>query len=191
VWGATIPDYRVYFRGPALIHGRHDFEAEDDLAATVMAEVLYEACSDRCEHFELWRGAIMIYPIALVGPPRNAAISESSVVALRWEAVRRNEELIRDSHWTIAKSKRLLTRIRELQREGILPRYAGSDSVRQRRLRIKAEELRAAADDMTDPKRQIYHRRLAMNYEALAESRRGIEDRPEYRRDKALSTHPA
>jgi hypothetical protein len=55
-----MPDYRVYFRGAAFIHGRHDFVAEDDVAATVMAELLYEACSDRCERFELWRGAAMM-----------------------------------------------------------------------------------------------------------------------------------
>jgi hypothetical protein len=166
-----LPDYRVYFRGPALIHGRHDFEALDDAAATVMAELLYEACSDRCERFELWRGATMIYPIAPVGPPRSAAIGESPIVALRQEAVRRSLELIRDSHWTIAKSMQLLLRIRELEDAGIPPPDAASDSARQRRLRMKAEELRAAANEMTHPMKQLYYRRLAANYEALADQK--------------------
>jgi hypothetical protein len=164
-----MPDYRVYFRGPAFIHGRHDFAAEDDAAATVMAEVLYEACSDRCEHFELWRGTTMIYPITPEQPPPSLAMNESQVVALRQEAVRRNEELIRDSHWTIAMSKHLLKRIRELEGEGILRPDAASDSARQRRLRMKAEELRTAADQMTHPTKQLYYRRLAENYDALAE----------------------
>jgi hypothetical protein len=165
----NMPEYRVYFRGPAGIHGRHDFEAEGDPAATVIAELLYEACSDQCEHFELWRGKIMIYPFALSGPPASGAIVWSSIVALRQEIVRRNEELIRDSHWTIAKSKQLLMSIRELEGKGVLPKDAASDGARQRRWRMKAEELRTAGDQMTDPARQRYYRRLAANYEALAD----------------------
>jgi hypothetical protein len=164
-----MPDYRVYFRGPTFIHGRHDFEAEDDAAATVMAELLYEACSDRCEHFEVWRGATMIYPIAWEEPQPCATMIKSQIVALRQETVRQNEELIRDSHWTIAKSKHLLTRIRELEGQGVLRRDAASDAARQRRLRMRAEELRAVADQMSHPMKQVYYRRLAQNYEALAD----------------------
>jgi hypothetical protein len=164
-----MPDYCAYFRGTAFIHGRHDFEAEDDAAATVMAELLYEACSDRCEHFELWRGATMIYPIAWGDPQPSATMIKSQVVALRQEAVRRNEELIRDSRWTIAKSKRLLQRISELEGKGVLRQDAASDAARQRRLRMRAEELRAVADQMTHPMKQLYYRRLAENYEALAD----------------------
>jgi hypothetical protein len=162
-----MPDYRVYFRGPAFIHGRHDFVAEDDVAAMVLAELLYEACSDRCEQFELWRGATMIHPSE--HPQPSATWLHSQVVALRQETVRRNEELIRDSHWTIARSTQLLDRIREMEGEGVLPPDPVSDSARQRRLRMKAEELRAVADQMTHPTKQLYYRRLAANYEALAE----------------------
>jgi len=36
--------------------GRHDFEAEDDRAAMILAEVLCDACSDMCGFFELWQG---------------------------------------------------------------------------------------------------------------------------------------
>jgi hypothetical protein len=94
---------------------------------------------------------------------------DSQIVALRQETVRRNEELIRDSRWTIARSTQLLTRIRELEREGVLRPDPVADSARQRRLRMKAEELRTAADQMAHPMKQLYYRRLAANYEALAE----------------------
>ena len=48
--------YRIFFRNSSGIVGRHDFIADDDEAAVAMAEVLCDACSDRCDSFGLWIG---------------------------------------------------------------------------------------------------------------------------------------
>ena len=45
--------YRIYFRDAAGISGRVDFDAEDDRVAMTTAELLADACSDKCGGFEL------------------------------------------------------------------------------------------------------------------------------------------
>jgi hypothetical protein len=47
--------YRAYFRASDKICGREDFEADDDVAEIRIARVLYDACSDVCDCFELWQ----------------------------------------------------------------------------------------------------------------------------------------
>jgi hypothetical protein len=47
--------YRIYFRIQDNIHGRRNFKADDDVTATRIARVLYGACSDVCDGFELWQ----------------------------------------------------------------------------------------------------------------------------------------
>jgi hypothetical protein len=158
--------YRIYFRTASFIRGRHDFTAEGDAAAMVVAGLLYEACSDLCNLFELWQGGKMVFPAA--DPMAIATATSAMLTTVRQEAVRSHEELIRDSSWTIAESKRLLTRIRQLTDEGVLRRDAQEDRGRQRRLRMTAGELRAAAEQMANPVKQRCYRRLAENYEGLA-----------------------
>jgi hypothetical protein len=38
--------YRMYFLITGHIHGRQDFEADDDVGAIRIARVLYDTCSD-------------------------------------------------------------------------------------------------------------------------------------------------
>jgi hypothetical protein len=159
------------FFGGGVIHGRYDFTAENDAVATVTAGLLFEACSDRCHTFELWRGKELVSPCA------ERAVSEApktigEVIETKQAELRHHEELIRDSNWTIAQSKLLLTRIRQLEDEGVLAHDHEGDMARGRRLRMKAEELRVVAEQMANPTRQSYYRRLAANYEALADHER-------------------
>lgn len=44
----AMAEYRVYFSADTSIHGRHDFEAENDQSAIEIAVVLFDACSDDC-----------------------------------------------------------------------------------------------------------------------------------------------
>jgi hypothetical protein len=50
-----MPVYRMYFwlRDHGEIPCRDDFKVDDDAAASLVAHVLYNACSDVCDYFEL------------------------------------------------------------------------------------------------------------------------------------------
>lgn len=107
--------YRIYFHGRSgSIQGRDDVDAEDDRSAVIMAELLWEACSDVCETFEVWQG------IRRVDEPCTArsrpSLGARQVTARMQEALIRREEAIRDSRWAIARSQRLLERMDRLKR---------------------------------------------------------------------------
>ena len=106
----------------SCISARDEFEAEDDQRAIMIAGLLYDACSDRCTGFELWRGASRLLP------PRNEQPAKPvcNLAELRLDLqtiVLEREEILANSHWLIAKSKRLQARIAELQ--GSPPATAG------------------------------------------------------------------
>jgi hypothetical protein len=98
--------YRIYFFGEGAIRGRHDFEASDHPAAIRIARALLDACSDRCEWFDLWQDDRRI-PVeaSYRGVPLEELPQaiQSSVVDI--------EERLRDSRWLVAQSRRLLDRI--------------------------------------------------------------------------------
>src|SRR5262245_6279568 len=48
--------YRIFPWKGRNIEGRDDFEAEGDDLAMAIARDLFDACSDRCEYFNLWNG---------------------------------------------------------------------------------------------------------------------------------------
>jgi hypothetical protein len=55
---AAMTVYRIYFTTfNGRIVGRHDFAADDDATAARIGYVLFEACSDACQAFELWEGS--------------------------------------------------------------------------------------------------------------------------------------
>lgn len=113
--------YRCFFRGRSgAIQGRDDFEANDDVQAMVLAELLGDACSDICDTFELWQGA------RRVSIPHGKTPSPSEITASAQESLILREELIRDSHWMIARSKRLLEQLEKLNK--IAPRTVQSDN---------------------------------------------------------------
>ena len=52
-----MASYRVYFLNEGgRIEAGHDFDAESDAVALVVADALCEACADACDRFELWQG---------------------------------------------------------------------------------------------------------------------------------------
>jgi hypothetical protein len=105
--------YRACFRTwSGAIHGEDRFAAEDDASARAIAEQLCEACSDVVDWFELWRDGSLIHKsFAPAAPPPG----EAHRVTLRMQhSLIEREEMIRDSSMRIARSRRLLERIRQL-----------------------------------------------------------------------------
>lgn len=99
--------YRVYFRDPSGIVGRHDFMASDGHAAVALADLLCDACSDRCTSFEVWAGDNRI-----VAPRTPRTTPRANEIAERHqEIVIECEDSIQRSNWAIASSERLLARL--------------------------------------------------------------------------------
>jgi hypothetical protein len=98
--------YRLCFHGDAGMHGRQDFEAEDDESAIRIAEILHDACSDRRSSWQLWQG---VRPLRTPND-RHRPISVDQVTARMQASVIDSEERILQSRWAIASSRRLLDR---------------------------------------------------------------------------------
>jgi hypothetical protein len=103
--------YRIYFRSSSRIVGREDFTADDDRTAVVIAEILYDACSDKCDSFGLWRGTHCVVGRGVLPRPLGAEIVQGNNQASVIECL----EAIQRSHWSIASSERLLMRLNELR----------------------------------------------------------------------------
>lgn len=96
--------YRIFLRGDAAILGREDFEAENDQAAIIFAEVICDACSDVCDFFELWQGSRRV----ACGYAKLVQIDASMINAEMQAVAALHEEQLRDSQWRVAESRRLL-----------------------------------------------------------------------------------
>ncbi len=108
--------YRIYFRSQSgSIVGREDFHAESDGAATLLAGLLGEACSDMCDSFEVWHGTRRVAAPFTVLAPRQA--SARQITAKMQESILRHEESIQKSKWAIARSRRLLERMQKVEAE--------------------------------------------------------------------------
>lgn len=102
--------YRIYFRHRKDgIVGRDDFEAEDDRSGMAIAAVLCDACGDVCDSHEPWQGVRRV----------NVRCDDAGARAGRrrfdmkvQEAAAKREEWLRESDWAIARSRRLLRRLR-------------------------------------------------------------------------------
>jgi hypothetical protein len=102
-----MPVYRMYFgiRGQRQIHGCEEFEAGDDAAAIRIACVLYDACSDACDYFELWQGEERpVY--SRQGYRQGTRLAD--LIEAHQNVVIEREEHISQSHWLIAQSRRLI-----------------------------------------------------------------------------------
>ena len=103
-----MTSYRMYFRSDdkpgVAIRGRDDFEAHDDVEATRVARVLFDACSDGCQSFELWSGDRQIR----AQQPHHSVASLDSLINAHQELALEREEVIQRSRWSIARSQRLL-----------------------------------------------------------------------------------
>jgi hypothetical protein len=113
--------YRFYFYNNRVICGRYDFEADDDDRAGEIAEILFDACSDRCASWEIWDGQVLL----MSGPQKvRVQVRASNMAERRQQNIVRHEEAIRDSEWAIASSERLLVELDKLKASGKgAPRY--------------------------------------------------------------------
>ncbi|HEY3919447.1 MAG TPA: hypothetical protein VGL83_16785 [Stellaceae bacterium] len=92
------------------IRGCQEFEAQDDIAALTVASLIYEACSDICDLYELWEGTRHIDQSKFHCLPSASAIRAKAQAA----AVEAEEALL-NSGSIIAQSRRLLARLSELR----------------------------------------------------------------------------
>ena len=107
--------YRVYFRDATGIVGRHDLVAADDRQALALANALFDACSDRCSSFEVWRGENIVLTRHII---LQSPFGVREIVETHQQAVVEHEDAIQRSKWAIASSKRLLARLAELRSRG-------------------------------------------------------------------------
>jgi hypothetical protein len=116
--------YRMYFRDAAGISGRVDFDAEDDQVAMTTAELLADACSDKCGGFELWQDTRQLCDRRML--PRPARLALSDLPERMQAAVIETEETIKNSAFVIASSQQLLEHLKQLRSP---ERLTGSDRV--------------------------------------------------------------
>ena len=111
-WGARMTWYRTYFHSASgSIQGRDEFEAKDDREAMILAEHLFDACSDVCASFELWDGGRRVDTSFTKMP----CPSVSAVSARMQDSLMRREEALQRSGWALARSRRLLERMQGLE----------------------------------------------------------------------------
>src|SRR5215470_10726250 len=96
--------YRIYFVGPGRISGRQEFDADEDVAAIRVARVLYDTCSDICQSFELWQGKRQIN----AQQPHHSRASLTDLIEAHQRVTIDAEEVISQSRWMIARSRRLI-----------------------------------------------------------------------------------
>lgn len=117
-----MSDYRIFFlRADGSIDARHDFRAPDDVAALQIMAVIGEASADEHHGLMLWAGTRRLFethetPAADGGGSRFRGLSD----VLAEDTQRRvleNEEALLDSHWRLAKSRRLLEATDNFRRE--------------------------------------------------------------------------
>jgi len=106
-----VATYRVYFRNRAdAFVGRDDFEAEDDAQAMIVARKLRDACSDICSSFQLWQQMRRVDNAFSRAGNLNGGEAARQVQSIVLE----REVAIRDSHWSVAESSRLLEQTQRL-----------------------------------------------------------------------------
>jgi hypothetical protein len=107
--GNTV--YRVYLRSEERIVCRHEFPARNDAEACRLAGMLADATADLCDAFEIWQGPrVVACPEIARRDPPSPAPSDGEM------AFRALGEAIRKSHWPVAESPRLASRLVAAQR---------------------------------------------------------------------------
>ena len=94
-----MADYRMYFLAADRIEARQDFQADDDIDAIRLAQVLCEACSDRCDSFELWREKRKVDTAQGSQPASVAELTQA-----HQQLVLETEEAILTSEWMMPRA---------------------------------------------------------------------------------------
>lgn len=104
-----MTEYRLYFLDKAgHFAARFEFDAEDDACALMAAAVLGEETSDAHHGFALWRGTRELFVKDDAAPPLYDSPASLRIPLTRQEAIADLEDTLLRSHWTIARSRRLL-----------------------------------------------------------------------------------
>ena len=108
----AIYRFRFFDDDDHIMRGQFDFEAGDDVQAVETAEILFDACSDRCQSWEIWEAELF-----LVRGPQNIGIPlrASDLTKRRQEYIVYCEEIILQSKWMVASSERLLAELDKLK----------------------------------------------------------------------------
>jgi len=102
-----MAEYRMYFLVADRIGAREDFQADNDIDAIRIAQVLCDACSDTCDSFELWKENRKVDAAQGSQPMSLAELTQA-----HQHLVLETEEAIIESDWIIAQSKRLIERLK-------------------------------------------------------------------------------
>lgn len=95
---------------------RDEFTADSDTAAILVADWLFDACSDIFESYELWSGSRHFIPLSQMGITGISLAVRTHAGTSRnvQEIVADRERVMMDSHRAIARSRRLLQESRKL-----------------------------------------------------------------------------
>lgn len=111
--------YRLYLLDAAQrISARDDFEADNDETAITIAGLLSDACSDLSPGFEVWQGTRRVAPDVKKQLARHPNQSSAAITLQLQSVVLEREEILQQSQWLIARSKRLSARVDELRKAG-------------------------------------------------------------------------
>jgi hypothetical protein len=105
-----VTPYRVYFVNEGgRIEAGHDFEAESDTVALVVADALCEACADACDRFELWQGVRRVEKL----PVRR----DTEMLRGAMEQVLKTARAISGRGGVLGQSRTLMAAIERLERD--------------------------------------------------------------------------
>jgi hypothetical protein len=105
-----VTPYRVYFVNEGgRIEAGHDFEAESDTVALVVADALCEACADACDRFELWQGVRRVEKL----PVRR----DTEMLRGAMEQVLKTARTISGRGGVLGQSRTLMAAIERLERD--------------------------------------------------------------------------
>jgi hypothetical protein len=113
-----MPTYRIKFLdGDDNVRGHHDFIAERDASAILIADWLFEACSEVYQDYELWCGPRYFIPLTKMGISGASLAFRSDREEMHsvQEIVIDMERMLLDSAQIIARSRRLMQATAKLE----------------------------------------------------------------------------
>jgi len=103
-------DYRLYLWRNEHIQAGQNFPAANDAVALEIGSIIYEACSDVVDGWEVWRGRDRVPPKLAT----NVGESLAEVVEFRQKHLAELEEIMQSSFACLRESRRLLDRLCQL-----------------------------------------------------------------------------
>ena len=112
-----MADYRLYLLARGTIVARDDFQIEGDAAAAAVAVRLFDACSDECDDYELWSGAIRVVAAGRSdGAQRlpHGPATDGELDFAHQRLILERARALLSTDWTIARSLKLVRHYMEL-----------------------------------------------------------------------------